>query len=214
MPGGASLNWNENSPADTDNAGNGDDEIRSFKTSLRTGLASEHNWPSSTGTATGYHTFGSARPYFGTISKVSSDGTDARLFTTSNTSEVYSLTSLGAWPIGGLYTLLSGNSAGVFTPTTTDKNKISVQYGRVVTDSKISAIGTFSSAYSGIPLMFFQCQGAGSVFPLVANIVHLLRVSTSTFELIVLDNSFTTAGLTGGGTVDWLSIGTVASGVP
>jgi hypothetical protein len=216
------IGWNENSPADSDNAGLGDDEIRSLKTNLRGGLDGEHNFPSTGGANVGYHRYGSARPYFGPISQCSSDGTDARLFTTSNTSEVYSLSSLGAWPVGGQYALLSGLSAGVYTPTTTSKNKLSVQFGQDnVNTSTGTAIVTFAgSGYSGKPVIFVSPTETGLVFS-NAVVASVFAKSATTFGVIM---SWNTAGTGGGpasfgtGTIgwafNWMSIGTVASGVP
>ena len=60
----ANLLWNEAAPQDTDSVGQGDDEIRSLKTSIRNGMAEEHIWPSASGGNFGVHLLGSARPYY------------------------------------------------------------------------------------------------------------------------------------------------------
>jgi hypothetical protein len=92
--------WNENSPADGDNAGQGDDAIRSLKSSIRVGLDGEHVWPSGGGDA-GVHRLGSARAYVGTQSIVSSAGTDGRLMVTSDTSRLFHVGSAGTSYVGG-----------------------------------------------------------------------------------------------------------------
>src|SRR3989442_6232895 len=97
----ANLLWNENAPADTDSVGQGDDEIRSIKASIRNGMAEEHIWPSASGGNLGVHLLGSARPYYGAQSLVSSSGSDGRLMVTSDTSRLFHVGSAGTMFLGG-----------------------------------------------------------------------------------------------------------------
>src|SRR2546425_832342 len=106
----ASLLWNENAPADTDSVGQGDDEIRSLKTSIRNGMAEEHIWPSASGGNFGVHLLGSARPYYGAQSLVSSTGTDGRLMVTSDTSRLFHVGSAGTMFLGSQRVLSAGSA--------------------------------------------------------------------------------------------------------
>ena len=101
MPiGGSTIGWNNATPADTDNSGSGDDEIRSLKTSVQQAINNEHNFPAAGGADTGYHLLGSARPYYGTQSRVSSSGSDGRLMLTSDTSRLFGVGSGGTVFLG------------------------------------------------------------------------------------------------------------------
>lgn len=54
MPiGGSNIGWDAGQPADTENAGLGDDRIRSLKTSVQEALDNEHNFPSGGGPVPG-----------------------------------------------------------------------------------------------------------------------------------------------------------------
>src|SRR2546426_7372782 len=97
----ANLLCTESPPADTDSVGQGDDEIRSLKTSIRNGMAEEHLWPSATGGNFGVHLLGSARAYYGAQSLVSSAGTDGRLMVTSDTNRLFHVGSAGTLFFGG-----------------------------------------------------------------------------------------------------------------
>src|SRR5467141_3621518 len=109
MPlGGANILWNEASPAETDVADAG--PIRSIETSIRNAVGSEHNWIATGGPNTGYHLFGSARPFYDVQSNVSSSGTDARLLVTSDTSRLFHVGSSGTLFLGGQTVLSVGSS--------------------------------------------------------------------------------------------------------
>ena len=69
---GVTIAWDENSPANTDAVGLGDDVIRSMRTALRSALNDEHNFPSTGGADSGYHRLGSGRPFYAAISACSS----------------------------------------------------------------------------------------------------------------------------------------------
>jgi hypothetical protein len=214
MPiGGVPIGWSESEPADSDNAGLGDDVIRSKTSNIRGGLDSEHNWPSSSGTATGYHRFGSARPYYATVSACSSDGTVARLFQTSNTSEVYALTDAQAYLIGGLGVFVSANSSianGGITPDT--KMKLAVQFGLGTCSASLGTdIITFAgSGYSGIPAVLISPKSS-SLF--TRPLISVFEQSKASFSARAVDSS---SGASYGASASfyWFSIGTVASGVP
>src|SRR5205085_11721731 len=100
MPGsGVPLLWNENAPAETDIADAA--PIRSLETSLRNGLAVEHNWPNASAPNFGYHLLGSCRPFYDVQSNVSSAGTDGRLMVTPDTWRLVHVGSAGTMFSGG-----------------------------------------------------------------------------------------------------------------
>src|SRR2546426_7884040 len=108
----ANLLWAEGAPADVDSAGVGAAEIRSLKTSIRNGMAEEHIWPSASGGNFGVHLLGSARPYYGAQSLVSSTGTDGRLMVTSDTSRLFHVGSAGTMFLGGQTTISATSVPG------------------------------------------------------------------------------------------------------
>jgi len=184
---GQTIGWDESKPANTDQIGQGDDQIRSDKTALRTALNDEHNFPSTGGADSGYHRFGSARPFYAARSACSSSGTVARLFQTSDTSELYADTGAAVFPIGGQYALLAANAAGVYTPA--GGAKYAVQFGLAATNASngyVSRITLNGSGYSGVPVVYVTYQatsGAAAPWP-------LLNVTSST----TFGVSFSTVG--------------------
>ena len=114
--GGVPIQWDENKPAGQDSLGIGDDQIRSDKTALRSGLAAEHIWESTGGANTGAHVLGSARPFFGPQSLVSSTGSDGRLYAASDTSRLFGVGSGGTTLYGGATVLSLGSFPGGTTP--------------------------------------------------------------------------------------------------
>jgi len=147
------IGWNESNPADTDSAGLGDDEFRSLKTSIRVGLDGEHIWPSGGGDA-GVHRIGSARPYYGVQSLVSSSGTDARLMQTSDTSRFFHVGSAGTSFIGGAQVI----SAGSFPGTAPQRHYWAMEFGEGKTASGSTSL-TYPSGFSGIPFTVLGLQG-------------------------------------------------------
>lgn len=208
MSSGVSVAWNETTPAPTDPAGQGPTQFQSLKSSARNAIGAEHNFGSSGGSTVGYHLFGSARPYFGTISKCSSDGTDARLYTTSDTTEVYSLSSLGAWPIGGAYfpSIASSQNTNLAGSLPIAKAKTVFQYG--IANVSSGSIGVvFGSPYSGVPIVFLtQLNQVGIVN---GSILSAMAWAPGASSFTVTMNN-----TNGSGVFAWLSIGTVASGTP
>src|SRR3990167_7872946 len=99
--GGSNIGWDSTLPSDGESAGLGGDRIRSLKTSVQEALNNEHNFASGGGANTGYHLLGSARPYYGAQSLVSSSGSDARLMVTSDTSRLFHVGSVATSFIGG-----------------------------------------------------------------------------------------------------------------
>lgn len=202
MPGGTSIGWNENAPADSDAVGSGDDEIRSLKTSLRQALASEHAWPSAGGLS-GYHTYGSARAYVGVQSLVSSDGTDGRMMLASDSSHFFLLQSTGTVFGGGARAL----SAGSFPGTTPQRHHWVVEFGTAVTPTSGSGLTTVTfpnSGFSGKPFVTasieFDQQAQSS-----AAILNIASVGAASFSASAraYDNT-----VINGATFNWISVGT------
>ena len=140
------ISWNEGLPAGGDSLGIGDDEIRSTKTALRTGLDAEHVWPSASGDA-GVHRLGSARPYFGVQSAVSSTGSDGRLMQTSDTSRLFGVGSGGTVFIGGATTI----SAGSYPGTVPQRHHWVEEFGEGKTSVGNLIVSIPNSGYSGRP---------------------------------------------------------------
>jgi len=210
---GQTISWDESKPAKTDNVAQGDDQIRSDKTALRTALGDEHNFPSTGGANSGYHKFGSARPFYGAISACSSSGTVARLFQTSDTSEVYADTGAAVFPVGGLFSLLGANAAGVYTPTA--GSKYAVQFGASAIDASKSSVGInyAGSGFSGIPMTIVTLYSTTAVLNDVILAVDFQTGSNS--RLTVVRYHTESSALTAPATQSafyWLSIGTVAAG--
>lgn len=137
-----------NSPPDTESAGLGDDRIRSTKTTLQQVLDDEHAFPSGGGANVGYHRFGSARPYYGTQSAVSSSGTDGRLMLTSDTSRLFGVGSGGTVLLGGPTAMLGGEYPG----TVPQRHYWAEEWGAGTTGSTGSVTITFPrSGFSGLP---------------------------------------------------------------
>lgn len=205
------IHWSEAAPANSDNVGLGAQEIRSLKTDLRNGLAAEHLW-SSTGGAAGAHLLGSARPYVGPTSEVSSDGTAGRLMFNSTTSDFFYLSDTTAERIGGRGTPVAydtgANSANASMPA---NHRTEIFYGEVTTagGSAIFPITFPGSGYSGIPNIQLTCAETaafGSGNYLVAT-AHDCTATGFTVRSSVASTgaAFTTR-------VNWMSMGTVVVG--
>lgn len=165
--GGAGIGWDENVPSDQESAALGDDRIRSVKTSVRIGLAAEHVWSSSGGTA-GAHLPGSAVAHWGLQSAVSSGDTNGRLMLTSDTSRLYSVAAAGKNYLGGARVI----SADSFPGPTPQTHAWVEQFGTVITPSAGSSVVTFAnSGYSGQPYLFVTSVqtlvAASSIIPIV-----------------------------------------------
>lgn len=191
------IAWDENSPPDSESAGLGDDRIRSLKTSLRVGLDGEHVWPSASGDA-GVHRLGSARPFYGVQSLVSSSGSDGRLMHTSDTSQLFGVGSGGTSLIGGATVL----SCGSFPGTVPQRHYWAVDFGAGVTDSSGSATVTIpNSGYSGIPNVFVTQTNAVIVGS--PRIMWVNLKSASAFHVSSVNQSFIGIATN----FDWMSIG-------
>lgn len=143
------IQWNESNPQGSDSLGLGDDEIRSLKTSVRVGLDSEHVWPSGGGDA-GVHRLGSARPYVGTQSLVSSTGTDGRLQWASDTSQFFHVGSGGTAFIGGARAISAGNYPGGAPP---QRHQWVIESGEGKTVSGTTVVTYPNSGFSAVPVV-------------------------------------------------------------
>ena len=143
------IGWNESAPDGGDSLGQGDEQIRSLKTSLRQGLDAEHVWPSGGGDA-GVHRFGSARPYVGAQSLVSSTGTDGRLMQTSDSSSLFGVGSGGTTYLGGPTVLSAGSWPGGSAP---QRYIWQMEFGEGKTASGATTVTIPNSGYSGAPFI-------------------------------------------------------------
>lgn len=105
--GGANIVWNENVPSGTSQAGLGDDDLKSIKTSVRNALDSEHIYSSTGGAGSGAHRKGSAVAFYGAASAVSSSDTEGRMMITSDTSRLFHVASAVTQVLGGQYAVLA-----------------------------------------------------------------------------------------------------------
>ena len=212
MPlGGANINWNEASPADSDLVGQGDDEMRSIRTAIRSALDSEHNFPSTGGAGTGWHRQGSARPYYGPGSIVSSDGTNSRLFFQNDAP--HGPQAMALWGLNAIVPSLLGHDSIAINASTNSgfgsihKFATAIQLSFGTVGSSGSTLAPFGSAFSGRPACF-----ATPVYTGLANSVTIAvgRPTASAVSVWIWDE--TGAPVTENGFF-LASIGTVSLGV-
>jgi hypothetical protein len=182
--GGSTVSWQETFPAGAESIGLGDNRIRSLKTDIRTGLDSEHNWPSSGATNTGYHRYGSARPFFGAQSLASSTDTDGRMLIASDTSRLFGVGSAGTVLLGpGPLGLSIDSSAYITFP---QRARWAMEVGFAVNASDEYYLVTFpNSGFSTVPFL--------SVIPLRSNSAASTNGSHVAFNL----TSLTASGFSG-----------------
>ncbi len=187
------IGWDESLPSDSENAGLGDDRIRSLKTSLRIGLDGEHVWPSGGGDV-GIHRLGSARPFYDVQSLVSSTGTDGRLMVTSDTSRMFHIGSAGTMFLGGASVPSVGSA-----PVGGQRFYWAMEFGKeeLSIGAKTVFVTIPNSGYSGLP--FVQITGVDSG---ESRAFGVAQVSQSNFQV--------QTGLASGNLSHffWLSLGT------
>lgn len=193
--------WDETSPPGTESAGLGNDRIKSLKSSVRIGLDGEHVWPATGGDA-GVHRLGSARPYVGAQSLVSSTGTDGRLMWASDTSTFWHVGSGGTAFIGGAL----GLSAGSYPGAIPQRHAWVVEFGEGLTDVTTgdTIIAIPHSGYSGIP--FTVVTQTNTVVIGTPRHVWVNRKTTAQFHV----SSVLLSGVSSATAFDWISIGTRA----
>lgn len=191
------IGWDEGSPQGSDSLGQGDEVIKSLRTSIRVGLDGEHIWPSGGGDA-GVHRLGSARPYIGAQSLVSSTGSDGRLMLTSDTSRLFGVGSGGTSFIGGPTVISAGSYPGGAPP---QRFYWAMEFGIGQTKSGLTNI-TFPSTYSGRP--FVWVTGVESIAQEIMTIDGITNVS------INVRSSHTDGAGNSNATFCWMSIGTRA----
>lgn len=205
--GGISATWDSTKPANTDQIGSGDDQIRSDKTNLQGALNSEHNFPEGGGSAIGYHLLGSARAFVGNLSAVSSAGTQGRLMVASDRSQFFHVGSDGTMLLGDRNLLTLGAWFDTTTLTQRHQWKL-VHFGTstaMPSSGSDSYAGIGSSSFSGKPFIW------GTVGTLDADLASPLPVT-----LMFRDNGsavsvymLAPSGLTGGRSYQGFSIGSV-----
>jgi hypothetical protein len=190
------IGWDESLPSDSESAGLGDDRIRSLKTSLRIGLDGEHVWPSGGGDV-GVHRLGSARPYYGAQSLVSSTGTDGRLMVTSDTSRLFHVGSAGTLFLGGANVLSVGSD-----PPGGQRFYWAHEIGEVLITGTSQVVTYPNSGFSGIPFTLL------SIFTTRTNpmTAHLTTRSPTQFTVrgYIADSGSAASNYT----LMWASIGT------
>ena len=191
------IEWTEGDPAGSESLGLGDNRIRSLKTSVRVGLDAEHVWPSASGDA-GVHRLGSARPYYGAQSLVSSTGTDARLMQTSDTSRLFGVGSGGTSFLGGPTVI----SAGSFPGTVPQRAYWAMEFGEGKTTSGNGQVTFPNSGYSGRPFVVVTPKLTTET---TSCILWIDSVGATSF---MVQSRLTNGATTSSHSFNWMSIGT------
>jgi hypothetical protein len=208
MNGASNVTWLETSPAIPELVGQGDDGLRSLKTSLQQGLNDEHLWPDGGGFV-GAHRLGTARAYVGTQSRVSTDGSDGRLMVTSDTSRLFGLTSAGTVLLGDATALSHGTQPW----SQPQRASWAVELGQVVLDNITAEtqITIPNSGYSGIPMVQAEIHAMVTAATALAFLSYN-SITTTSFYIRMRDPLGTVAaGWPSRTSVDWMSIGTRAT---
>jgi hypothetical protein len=197
MPiGGSNIGWDNATPADTESAGQGDDRIRSMKTSVQQALDNEHNFPAGGGANTGYHRQGSARAYYGTQSQVSAT-TDGRLMVTSDSSRLFAVNSNGTLFLGGQNVLSAGSS-----PVGGQRFYWATEFGQAVSDAAgLARVDIPNSGFSGVPFTVVGMRFAGNN----GSTAQIITISATSFHIGAFNGS---AASLNNAALDWISIGT------
>ena len=202
---GVTIAWDEAVPPITEAAGLGYARIQSDKTSTRMGLDAEHQWPTAGGLA-GYHRYGSARPFYGTQSRVSSDGTDARLMLTSDTSQLFAMSSVASFFIGGVAGLSVDSFPGGAAP---QKHRWVLSAGTSQTVSGSIQVTYPNSGFSQVPYVLLTAGSESSDVFTNASIVRILGSRTTCFTAggYVMDVGSGTSFQPGNALFSWQAIG-------
>lgn len=205
MPlGGSNLTWNEGLPPGSRAVGLGDNDIRSMKTDVRSGLDSEHVWPSSGGTA-GQHRAGSARAFYGTQSRVSaSDAStvaDGRLMIASDTSLLFGAGSEGTVLLGAGPLSLSLES--LLPVTFPQRLRASFQAGRGVSSAGGEFTVTFAN--SGFSAPPFVLAMPASVQTTHTEDIRMLSCTASAFTGMTVESG--TGSPESTRSFEWIAIG-------
>lgn len=162
--GGVSIGWEESVPSSSSNAGLGEQDIRSIKTSVRNALDSEHVFPSTGGVA-GAHRPGSAVAFYGASSAISSTDTNGRIMVDSTNSRLHHVGSADTRFLGGQYVpeagpllkLLGSNT----TSTTTQVWCVEAGVGLMKTSSSTTAVTLQNTYVNGVVTITQSKTSAG-----------------------------------------------------
>lgn len=188
-------------PADTESLGQSDDRMRSIKTTMQQVLDDEHSFPAAGGSVVGFHRFGSARPYFGPQSTVSSSGTDGRMQIASDTSRLFGVGSAGTVLLGaGPLALSVGTTVGISFP---QRHYWAEEFGASITPSSGSVVVSIpNSGFSGQPFTFASVYTT-TVAPLAAY-VTIQPIDGASFVIGATNGTSNLSGVP----FFWRSIGT------
>jgi hypothetical protein len=199
--GGINTGWDNTSPAAGDDSGLGDDHFRSIKTSLQEILDSEHDFTTTGGSKTGMHRHGSALPYVGVQSNVSSGDTTGRLYFTSDTSRLFALGDTTSTA-----TVFLGSKNVIEQATDTDG------FDRIWAEESGALFGgsghvNFGVGYDGLPIVTCSEQSAS----VAAGAIPAVWVSDLTNQgCKFIRRTYVGGGVTttSGSTTMWRSLGT------
>jgi hypothetical protein len=105
--GGINAGLNTSVPSGSSQAGPGQQDLRSIKTTFQEVLDSEHHFPNTGGAGSGAHRLGSARAFYGASSALSSSDTDGRLYIDSTNSRLHHAGLSNTMVLGGQYATLA-----------------------------------------------------------------------------------------------------------
>ena len=191
------IAWDEAAPANTDNAGTGDDVLRSLKTNIAGGLSQSMYWPGTGGGSTasaGQMKPGAARTFFAAQSLVSANS-DGCLMVASDTSRLFGVGSTGSTFFGGARsiehaTLPLGNTRWVVSGQTVPNGTntaLPVTFNTVphVTLSLLTSATTYGAAVisaltaGGVTVDVYRAGGAAYASGVWS--VYVLSSGTVTF---------------------------------
>ena len=198
--GGRNVGWDNTSPGSGDNAGLGDDEIRSLKTSMQSALDSEHDWAATGGANTGRHRPGAGRAYVDTQSRLSAGDVSGRLYIASDTSRAFFLGTTSSDItnyVGGRNVLEHAADPGGH------KFLWAEEGGHAVVSSGVAAV-SYSEKYSSPPTVVGSCLTTTSPGPVN---VQFSQATTGGFVAQVR-YSATSGEFASWGTLMWRSLGT------
>jgi len=215
--GGRTVGWDNTAPANDDSAGLGDDEFRSFKTSIQTLVDAEHEFSTTGGANSGRHRPGSAMPYSDLQSRVSAGDLEGRLYYASDTSRLFALgaqTSDATNFIGGRNVVENSARQHSVDGTTNDtgaRNLIWAQESGLETIVNGGASITFDTAYGAIPHVVSSVwTEGGSPNPPTTLYTALSTTGFNTSTRYIPTSGADTTSLPSLGTLMWQSLGTRA----
>ena len=199
------LTWNqafEDTPADTDNPGAGDDRIREAKSEVRQRADQEHVWLGTASTAETVHREGSARAYYQSsaptlrpdASTALGASDDGRIWVDSDTNDsyVWNGTAFAGLGMGAVYDQGGGTHLKCKVIDIDDWNMdstASVDVAHGLTFSTIREVRVSIRHDNGTNLYDIILNGTDGTFVVDATNVTLTRTAAGTFDSANFDST-------------------------